>query len=263
VRILVILVACIAYALSALALLLAPIAVALTLAVTFPFDRNRAVAGRLLRLFAAFISRTFPFWRIRIEGRWPRERGPYVVVANHQSLLDILLLSNLPREMKWLAKKSLFDIPWVGWCFHMSGDIPVERGDAASAAEVMERARRYLAAGMNVMVFPEGTRSRDGRLLPFKAGAFKLALDASVPILPIAVSGTAQGFPKGSPWARPARLVARILDPVPTAGLVAAGAGGSREEVRALGRLRDDVRDRIAAALAEESLSAPEPRAAP
>ncbi len=93
------------------------------------------------------------------------------------------------------------------------------------------------------MIFPEGTRSPDGRLLPFKAGAFKLAVDAGVPVLPIAISGTAQGMPKGSPWVRPARLTARILEPVPTKGL------GDRD----LRKLRDGVRDDIARALASRA----------
>jgi len=167
------------------------------------------------------------------------------------------VLSNLPREMKWLAKRSLFQIPWIGWAFRLVGDIPVERGDAASAAVVMQQARDYLAHGMSVMIFPEGTRSRDGQLLPFKAGAFKLALDAGVPILPIAISGTAQGMPKGSPWVRPTNIVVRVLEPIPTAGLVSKEGAGSRDEVRALTRLRDDVRGRIAAALV------PGPDAAP
>jgi 1-acyl-sn-glycerol-3-phosphate acyltransferase len=242
VRLLVPAAAILAYLLTGAALVVWPPLVALVLAVTWPFDRNRAVAGRLLRLCGAFVSRSFPFWRIRIEGRWPPGRQAYVVVANHQSFLDIFLLSNLPREMKWVAKRSLFKIPWVGWCFTMSGDIPVDRGDPASAAEVLERARRYLSRGMSVMMFPEGTRSRDGKLLPFKLGAFKLAVDAGVPVLPIAISGTAQGMPKGSPWVRPSQLRVQILEPVPVVG--DSGEVG-------VAQLRSEVRRRIAAALGE------------
>ncbi|MFL5261145.1 MAG: lysophospholipid acyltransferase family protein [Anaeromyxobacteraceae bacterium] len=249
--------AVLAYTATVLALIVWPPVVALVVLVTLPFDRNRAVAGRLLRLCGAFVSRSFPFWRIRIEGRWPEAKGAYVVVANHQSFLDIFVLSNLPREMKWLAKRSLFQIPWIGWAFRLVGDIPVERGDAASAVVVMQKARDYLAHGMSVMIFPEGTRSRDGQLLPFKAGAFKLALDAGVPILPIAISGTAQGMPKGSPWVRPTNIVVRVLEPIPTAGLVSKEAAGSRDEVRALTRLRDEVRGRITAALASSPDAAP------
>ena len=259
-RLLVPLVAIIAYALTVLALVVWPPMVALTLLLTFPFDRNRKVAGRLLRLCGAFVSRSFPFWRIRIEGRWPEGKQAYVVVANHQSFLDIFLLSNLPHEMKWVAKKSLFKIPWIGWAFSMVGDIEIDRGDAVSAAAVMAKAKDYLTHGMHVMLFPEGTRSLDGKLLPFKAGAFKLAVDAGVPILPIAVSGSAHGMPKGTPWVRPAKLVVRILEPVSTAG-VASLQG--REQVRRLAELRDDVRSRIERAL-EGSAAAPAPaRASP
>lgn len=235
-------VAIVAYAVTGAALLVWPPLVALVLAVTWPFDRNRAVAGRLLRLCGALVSRSFPYWRIRIDGRWPSGRGAYVVVANHQSFLDIFALSNLPREMKWVAKRSLFRIPWVGWCFTMVGDIPVDRGEASSALDVLARARGYLERGMSVMMFPEGTRSRDGKLLPFKAGAFKLAVDAGVPVLPIAITGTAQGMPRGSPWVRPSRIRIQILDPVPITGR------GDRDVVR----LRNEVRARI-----ERALSSP------
>jgi 1-acyl-sn-glycerol-3-phosphate acyltransferase len=208
------------------------------LALTAPFDRNRVVAGRFLRILGVLIATTFPPWRLRVEGRWPG-KGPYVVVANHQSILDILLLSRLPREMKWVAKESLFKVPWVGWMLRMSGDIPIRRGDPESGGEALARAREYLARGMNVMLFPEGTRSATGKLLPFKSGAFRLALEAQVPVLPIVVHGTAEGMPKGGPWVRPCRAVARILDPVEVAG----------RGVEATMQLRDDVRGRIQAAL--------------
>jgi 1-acyl-sn-glycerol-3-phosphate acyltransferase len=216
-------------------------AMALVWATTAPFDPTRRVAGRFLRWCAVFATLTFPFWRIRIEGRWPSGKRAYVVVSNHQSMLDIFMLSRLPREMKWVAKKELFRVPWVGWMFWLAGDIPIRRGDADSARDVLARARHYLDRGMNVMMFPEGTRSRDGRMLPFKSGAFRLAIEAGVPVLPVAVYGTAEGMPKGSPWVRPARPRARILEPVETAGMSDADTT----------RLRDRVRERIAAAVEE------------
>jgi 1-acyl-sn-glycerol-3-phosphate acyltransferase len=211
---------------------------ALLLAATAPFDRNRVVAGRFLRLVGVAISRTFPPRRLSLEGRWP-DGGPFVVVANHQSMLDILLLSRVPREMKWVAKEELFRVPWVGWMLRMSGDIPIRRGDVESGGEALSRARSYLARGMSVMLFPEGTRSRTGALLPFKSGAFRLALEAGVPILPIAVHGTARGMPKGGPWVNPCRATARLLEPVDVAPY---GADGGA-------RLRDEVRARIQAAV--------------
>jgi 1-acyl-sn-glycerol-3-phosphate acyltransferase len=210
--------------------------------VTWPFDRNRLIAGRFYRYIAVIWSRSFPFWRIRFDGRWPPGRGAYVVVANHQSFLDIFVLCNIPHEMKWVAKKELFKIPMFGWGLRLAGDICLDRGDAASALKVMEQARRYLKNGMSVMIFPEGTRSEDGTLLPFKPGAFKLAVETGVPVLPIAVSGSANGMPKGGPWVRPTKVSVKILEPVPTAGL-------RGRDVR---KLRDDVRDRIARALGED-----------
>jgi 1-acyl-sn-glycerol-3-phosphate acyltransferase len=232
-------VAAIAYLLAFAAIFLWLPAMVLVLAVTGPFDRNRRVAGRFLRWCAVFATWVFPYWRVRLDGRWPADRRAYVVVSNHQSLLDILVLSRIPREMKWVAKEELFRVPWIGWMFRLSGDIALRRGDAGSGSKAMARARRYLGRGMHVMIFPEGTRSRDGTMLPFKPGAFRLAIEAGVPVLPVAVCGTAEGMPKGSPWVRPARPRIRILDPVETAGM----AAGDVE------RLRDDVRDRIAAAV--------------
>jgi 1-acyl-sn-glycerol-3-phosphate acyltransferase len=204
---------------------------ALLLVVTWPFDRNRVVAGRFLRLVGGGISHCFPPWRLDIQGRWP-EGGPFVVVANHQSILDILMLARLPREMKWVAKESLFKVPVAGWMLRMAGDIAIRRGDAESGGEALARAKAYLARGMSVMIFPEGTRSAKGTLLPFKSGAFRLAIDAGVPVLPIAVHGTAHGMPKGGPWVRPCQAFARILAPVPTAGRSLEDAGKLKEEVR-------------------------------
>jgi 1-acyl-sn-glycerol-3-phosphate acyltransferase len=205
---------------------------ALLLALTWPFDRNRTIPGRFIRLAGVAVSCTFLTWRLRLEGRLPG-KGPYVVVANHQSALDILLISRVPREMKWMAKESLFRIPWFGWLFVLAGDIPIRRGDADSATGALRKARAYLDRGMSVMIFPEGTRSRTGALGAFKSGAFRLAIDAGVPVVPIVVSGTAAGYPKGSPWVRPCRGVARILEPVPVEGYGLEDAGKLRELVRA------------------------------
>jgi 1-acyl-sn-glycerol-3-phosphate acyltransferase len=211
---------------------------ALLLLVSAPFDRNRVLPGRFLRIVGVLISKTFPPWRLRVEGRWPG-KGPYVVVANHQSILDILLLSRMPREMKWVAKEELFRTPWVGWMLRMSGDIAIRRGDAESGGEALARAKAYLARGMSVMIFPEGTRSARGTLLPFKSGAFRLAIEAGVPVLPVAVHGTARGMPKGGPWVNPCRAVARLLEPIEVSGYAPDQAV----------RLRDAVRSRIDAEL--------------
>jgi 1-acyl-sn-glycerol-3-phosphate acyltransferase len=231
-------IAAVGYVLALVILFLALPVQAVLLALTFPFDRNRRIAGRFLRLVGVLLTKTFPPWRLRIEGRFPG-KGPFVVVANHQSMLDILLLSHLPREMKWVAKEELFKIPWIGWMLRMTGDIAVRRGDAESGGEALARAKGYLARGMSVVMFPEGTRSTKGKMLPFKSGAFRLAIEAGVPVLPVAVSGTAHGLPKGGPWVRPCRATARILEPVVV--------NGYRPEDAP--KLRDAVRERIESTL--------------
>jgi len=238
-RIVVPVAATLSYVVSLAALLVWPPLTLVLFLVTWPFDRNHVVTSCFYRLLPAFWSRSFPFWRIRIEGRWPADRGPYVIVANHQSFLDVFALCNIVHEWKWVAKDSLFRIPMFGWGLSLTGSIPLDRGDTASALAVEARCRHYLAERISVMMFPEGTRSPDGRLLPFKSLAFRLAVEAGVPVLPIAVSGSGAGMPKGGIWVRPTTITLHILEPVPTEDLKA-------YEIR---KVRDGVREHIARAL--------------
>ncbi len=212
----------------------------LLVAVTLPFDETRRIPGRFLRLVGSTPTYVFPFWHVRIQGRQP-ERGAYVCTSNHQSFLDIFAMSRQRREMKWIAKEEIFKLPFFGLYFKLSGDIPVNRGDRESGGAALSKARWYLDRGMPVMIFPEGTRSRDGRMGPFKPGAFRLAIEAQVPVLPVAVTGSADGMPKGSPWIRPTLVLIRVLEPVETKGMTGADVV----------RLMETVRERIAAAEAE------------
>ena len=154
------------------------------------------------------------------------------MVSNHESFVDILLISHLPWEMKWLSKAELFRIPVLGWLMRLAGDIPVDRSSPRSAAEAMVRCKEILKQKVSVIIFPEGTRSETDEMLPFKDGAFRLAIDAGVPILPLAVSGAATALRKHD-W-RLGRSVAevRVLEPVETAGLARADIGELRDRVR-------------------------------
>ncbi len=140
--------------------------------------------------------------------------------------------------MKWLGKASLFRIPVVGWMMRMAGDIPVERGDSDSAKGAMATCARWLERGVPVMLFPEGTRSKDGQLLPFKDGAFRLAIDTGADVLPIAVAGTRTALPKHS-W-RFGRAEGRVTvgTPISTAGMTLADVeplkARARVEIEAL-----------------------------
>ncbi|NBB87375.1 MAG: 1-acylglycerol-3-phosphate O-acyltransferase, partial [Bacteroidetes bacterium] len=160
-------------------------------------------------------------------------RHPYVVVSNHQSTIDIPLISRLPIEMKWVVKKELMAIPGFGWMMQVAGDIPVDRADPESRSSVLTRARTKLDRRCSVMLFPEGTRSRDGRLLRYADGAFRLAIQAGVPVLPLVVEGTLDALPKND-WRfkQRAHLRLKVLPPVPTTGLTPNDAPALRKRVR-------------------------------
>ena len=119
-------------------------------------------------------------------------KPPFVYCANHQSIVDILVLGSvLPGDYKWAAKRSLLKIPFLGWHLRLAGHVPVDRNAGAhSAAQVVERFEEVLARGKPLLVFPEGTRSEDGVVQPFKIGGFYAAVRAGVPVVPIAVEGT-------------------------------------------------------------------------
>jgi 1-acyl-sn-glycerol-3-phosphate acyltransferase len=165
--------------------------------VTVPFDRRRLAIHLYSCFWGGLYVRANPFWRLRVVGRqripW---RGPAVLVANHLSLVDILALYLLFRPFKWVSKAELFRIPIVGWNMRLNDYVPLVRGDRESIRQMMDHCRRHLDRGSPVLIFPEGTRSRDGRLQPFKDGAFRLAVEAGVPLIPIAVSGTSEALPK-------------------------------------------------------------------
>ena len=199
----------------------------------FEWSPMRLRTGRAFRTIGSWVTRVNPAWHVRVGGVDPGALDhPYVVVCNHQSLADIPTVSLLPWEMKWVGKKELFDIPVMGWLMKLAGDIPVDRKDAASRASVMLRAQRRLDHGVSVMFFPEGTRSRDGRLKRFYDGAFSLAVQAGVPILPLAIDGTMDALPKHGWQFSRADVRLDVLAPVSTEGLTEADVPVLRERVR-------------------------------
>ncbi|MGH7534731.1 MAG: lysophospholipid acyltransferase family protein [Gemmatimonadales bacterium] len=200
---------------------------------TLPFDRGRYAVGYLFRRIGPVMATLNPLWHFRYSGTRPENpRRPFVVVSNHESFADILLISHLPWEMKWLSKAELFRIPVMGWMMWLAGDVPVKRGFGPSAVEAMARCREVLGQRVSVMIFPEGTRSPTRELLPFKDGAFRLAIDAGVPILPLAVHGTGTALPKhGWVFGRSTAEVT-VLEPVETEGLTADDVPALKARVR-------------------------------
>ncbi|MCL2779208.1 MAG: 1-acyl-sn-glycerol-3-phosphate acyltransferase [Polyangiaceae bacterium] len=206
-------------------------------------DPTQRMPGRWMRRFGRTSSWLTPLWHFHVEGSPPADIGhcAYVVVSNHESTADPFLLSWLPWDMRWVAKEELFRPPLTGWAMRLCGDIKLRRGQGDSIRAMMEECERALRAGIPIMLFPEGTRSKDGKLLRFKDGAFHLAIKAGVPVLPIAIAGTREMRPKDSKWFGRARACAKILEPLSTEGLGPSDVGA----------LRDQCRDVIAAALPE------------
>jgi 1-acyl-sn-glycerol-3-phosphate acyltransferase len=202
---------------------------------TVPFDQRRNLVGRCYRLTAVVSSLLIPYWHFRVHGDVHSVPRRTVVVGNHASQADPFLISWLPWEMKWLSKDVIFKIPFIGWSMYLAGDIKLRRGQKDSAQKAMAKCGEWLDKGANVMIFPEGTRSHDETLLPFKDGAFRLAIEKQADVLPIAVVGTRDALPKHS-W-RPGTSYARV-----TVGTPISTVGMTLDDVQ---RLKDMTRTEI------------------
>ncbi len=159
--------------------------------------------------------------RVRVEGLEKLDpRDNYVFVANHASYMDIpALLSTLPHQFRFFAKKSLYKIPFLGWHLKRAGHLPVDRSNARASLKTMTEGAKIVAErGISVLLFPEGGRSPKG-LREFKEGAAYIAIKSGVPLAPIAIAGMRQLRPMGSIHLRSGRVTVRVGDPIPTKGL--------------------------------------------
>lgn len=184
--------------------------------ITTPFDRDRRINHWWSCAWASLYAWANPGWRVQTihRERIAYDRA-YVLAANHTSVADIVLCFTLFRQFKWVSKNTNFKIPLIGWNMALSRYIPLVRGDSASARIMLEKAKGFLARGISIMMFPEGTRSRDGKLLPFKQGAFAMAREANVPVVPVAIHGGHNLIPKhGKTFARTCELVVEVLEPL-------------------------------------------------
>jgi len=166
-------------------------------AVTAPFDKRRRALHLFTCFWASLYTWTNPAWRVSITGRENIHRDTtYVMVANHLSLLDILVLFRLFKDFKWVSKAEIFKVPAVGWNMSLNKYIPLKRGDKASIKVMMAACDKTIRGGSSIMMFPEGTRSKTGELRDFKTGAFDLARTTHTPIIPMVVHGTHDALPK-------------------------------------------------------------------
>jgi len=214
-----------------------------------------AITGILVSLLGADLFHSYSrLWgraalllagvRLEVEGleHLPRQ-GPVILMANHQSSFDIFALQwALPIQFRFLAKTELFRIPVVGMAMRRIGHIPVDRGDSRKAMHSLREAGRRIASGTSAVIFPEGTRSSDGFLLPFKKGGFLLALQARVPLVPVAIDGSYRIMPKGTRCICGGRIRMRLFAPIETVGM----------DRRRSEELMEQVRSRIASAIDKE-----------
>lgn len=212
------------------------IAVALWI-VTAPVDPARRLNHLFSCLWGWIYTVVYPGWDVRVLNRSRIEHGKaYVLVANHTSIADIVVLFTLFRQFKWVSKSTVFRAPFLGWNMFLSRYVPLVRGDPQSIEKMMIVARRWIRRGISIMMFPEGTRSEDGHVKPFKHGAFTLALETRVPVIPIAIHGGHLLIPKhGRAFATRAEITVEVLEPVSPEGHADALAFGEvvRSKIRA------------------------------
>lgn len=184
------------------------------------FDRDpaRYRTGKMFRKLGLIVSRINPNWKVTLQGNTSiDDRTPFIIVSNHLSNADIPMISNLPWEMKWVAKKELFNVPVMGWMMKLAGDIPVDRRTRGKNIFTIKQCMFYLQRNCSVIFFPEGTRSRDGKVKEFSRVPFELAIRNNIPILPLAVDGTRECLPKNT-WVFEPDVHAKlhVLTPVDT-----------------------------------------------
>ena len=207
-------------------------------------------AGAMYRIFmrALFVTMRLAGIRVRVEGLENIPSGVCVFASNHASNLDpVALVPNIPRRVALLAKKEVFRIPILTKAIRLAKLVPVDRGDKDAAAESVDKAVQYLKEGLSFCVFPEGTRSRDGRLLPFKRGTFLMAIRAEAWVVPVSLAGTQRLMRKGGWTIHPGEVVVRY-------GQAINAAQYSEDQ-------RDELRQRVQALVAVGLPEEQKPRA--
>jgi len=197
-------------------------------------DRHGELPWRITRAWGRVLLWA---WGVHVVVRGASEapRGPVVYAANHVSTLDIpVLCAHLPGNFRIIHKRSLYLLPLIGLYLYCCGHIAIERRKAFRARKSLERAAQRIAGGTSVAVFPEGTRSTDGSVLPFKKGTFVLAIRAGVPVIPVSLAGVKRVVPEGLTRLRPGELEMTLHPSIPTAGRCVEEAGALAEQVRGI-----------------------------
>ncbi len=208
--------------------------------VTRPFDRRLRLLHRYTSHWAALYLWLFPPWSVTVHGREKIDPdATYVIVSNHQSLVDILVLFLLFRHFKWVSKAELFHIPLIGWNMWLNRYVRLVRGNSKSIRHMYDACEQHLVEGSSILMFPEGTRSPTGRMRDFKEGAFLLAQRKAVPILPLVINGSKNALPKSSlNFHGNTHIELEVLDPIPPEGFTEESIDDLRLRIRELIRER-------------------------
>jgi 1-acyl-sn-glycerol-3-phosphate acyltransferase len=184
---------------------------------TFWFDHNLRIVHKFSCFWGAQYIWSTPLWRLKITDREKfDDRKAYILISNHQSLVDIIVIYSLFKHFRWTSKVENFKLPFVGWVLAFNRSIKVYRTSPEAYRLFKIQAEKAYRKGNSMVIFPEGTRSRDGNLGRFKDGAFRLAHDLKADILPMVLDGSAKAIPK-SGWSLTGKqkIVLKVLDPVP------------------------------------------------
>ena len=209
----------------------------IVLVVCYPFDKARKVVHWCSKMICMFFWKVPFTWKQRVSGLENIDKNKsYVIVLNHQSMVDILSLYFVPLNFRWVSKQEVFKMPYIGQLLIAHGDIPIRRGRAAEAmAKVVNEGKMWISRGASIAIFPEGTRSKNGEIQRFKGGAFALAKEAGVEILPIVLDGTTKIFKPKSIWFNWRNvLTVKVLPPISAEKVAATDAGEMAKEVQAI-----------------------------
>lgn len=200
---------------------------------TFLFDKKLLVLHYFANIWGSSFTKLVPGWKIEIVGKEKLNKNAKVIVANHQSQEDILLMYRLRVPFRWISKAEVFKIPFYGWMMRLKGDIKLKRSSKSSIKKMIIDAEKALNKGCTLAIFPEGTRSRTGEIGNFKEGAFKLAQNTKLPVQPVVFEGTGQKliYPNGMFKGRH-KVIIKVLDEIPYESFKEKNAKEFANEVR-------------------------------
>jgi len=184
---------------------------------TVLFDKRLWLLHRFTCFWASLYIWLMPPWSVSIEGKEHIDsNNTYIIVSNHQSLVDILVAFTLFTHFKWVSKAELFNIPLIGWNMSLNQYVKLRRGSNKSVKTMYKACEKHLGHGSSIYLFPEGTRSESGQMRKFKEGAFVLAKRLQIPILPVVINGSRTALPKNSfNFHGKTHIEVTVLPPIP------------------------------------------------